>query len=50
MQYQAFRRQTETKTQFKKFAAVPFSSWKLVYYFTKWKKDGTIELIHEILG
>lgn len=27
-----------------------FPSWKLVYYyFTKWKNDGTIELIHEIL-
>ncbi|MBK8680098.1 MAG: transposase [Sphingobacteriales bacterium] len=25
-------------------AAVHFPSWKLVYYyFTKWKKDGTIE-------
>jgi putative transposase len=27
-----------------------FPSWKLVYYyFTKWKNDGTIELIHELL-
>jgi putative transposase len=27
-----------------------FPSWKLVYYyFTKWKMDGTIELIHELL-
>lgn len=27
-----------------------FPSWKLVYYyFTKWKTDGTIELIHELL-
>lgn len=27
-----------------------FPSWKLVYYyFTKWKSDGTIELIHELL-
>lgn len=27
-----------------------FPSWKLVYYyFSKWKKDGTIELIHEML-
>lgn len=29
---------------------IHFPSWKLVYYyFTKWKKDGTIELIHELL-
>lgn len=27
-----------------------FPDWKLVYYyFTKWKYDGTIEMIHEIL-
>lgn len=27
-----------------------FPSWKLVYYyFSKWRNDGTIELIHEIL-
>lgn len=27
-----------------------FASWKLVhYYFTKWKYEGTFELIHEIL-
>jgi len=27
-----------------------FPSWKLVYYyFTKWKNDGTIELVHEFL-
>lgn len=27
-----------------------FPSWKLVYYyFTKWRDDGTIELIHELL-
>ena len=27
-----------------------FPSWKLVYYyFSKWKNDGTIELIHELL-
>jgi putative transposase len=27
-----------------------FPSWKLVYYyFTKWKNDGTIELVHESL-
>jgi putative transposase len=29
---------------------IHFPSWKLVYYyFTKWKNDGTIELIHEQL-
>lgn len=29
---------------------IHFPSWKLVYYyFSKWKNDGTIELIHEIL-
>jgi len=28
---------------------IHFPSWKLVYYyFTKWKNDGTIELIHEL--
>lgn len=27
-----------------------FPPWKLIYfYFTKWKNDGTIELIHELL-
>lgn len=27
-----------------------FPSWKLVYYyFSKWKSDGTIEMIHELL-
>ena len=27
-----------------------FPSWKLVYYyFTKWKNDGTIEIIHDLL-
>tara|TARA_R110002050_G_scaffold272823_2_gene416635 strand:+ start:387 stop:674 length:288 start_codon:yes stop_codon:yes gene_type:complete len=26
-----------------------FPKWELVYcYFSKWKKDGTIELIHEL--
>lgn len=29
---------------------INFPSWKLVYYyFSKWRNDGTIELIHEIL-
>jgi len=29
---------------------VNFPSWKLVYYyFSKWRNDGTIELIHEML-
>ena len=27
-----------------------FSKWELIYYyFTKWKNDGTIEMIHEKL-
>ena len=26
-----------------------FPSWKLVYYFDTWKKNGTFELIHESL-